>query len=302
MTQPAYVDSLNSGDLAKKVKIAKAALSHCRLCPRQCSVDRLNGVTGVCRTEDRALVASAHPHLGEEPELVGYHGSGTIFFTHCNLGCSFCQNSDISRGGIGQRADDGALADIMLDLQALGCHNINFVTPTHVAPQILAAVHIAAEKGLRVPLVYNSSGYDAVSTLKMLEGVVDIYMPDFKFWDTPIAAATCDAPDYPEIARAAIREMHRQVGVLQTDARGIARRGMIVRHLVLPADLAGTAAVARFIATELDPETYVNVMPQYHPCGERSAIDEMNRRLKPSEFAAAVAAARAAGLTRLSGF
>jgi len=301
MTAPVYVESLNAGDLAKKVKLASAVLGHCVLCPRHCGVDRLNGVTGVCRTGRHALVASAHPHLGEEPELVGDHGSGTIFFTHCSLGCRFCQNSDISRNGVGQRVDDDALADIMLDLQAMGCHNINFVTPSHVVPQILAAVHIAAEKGLRVPLVYNSSGYDAVSTLKILEGVFDIYMPDFKFWDARIADVTCEASDYPEIAREAIREMHRQVGVLQTNARGIATRGVIVRHLVLPEDLAGTAAVAKFIATELDPGTYVNVMPQYHPCGERSAIDALNRRLKPSEFAAAVAAARAAGLTRLSG-
>lgn len=301
MTPPVYLESLNAGDLAKKVEIAREALGHCRLCPRECGVDRLKGVTGVCRTGQHAIVASAHPHLGEEPELVGHYGSGTIFFTHCSLGCRFCQNSDISHKGMGQRVDDGALADIMLDLQALGCHNINFVTPSHVVPQILAAVHIAAEKGLRVPLVYNSSGYDAVSTLKILEGIFDIYMPDFKFWDEQVATATCDAPDYPEIAREAIREMHRQVGVLQTDTRGIARRGVIVRHLVLPDDLAGTAAVARFIATELDPGTYVNVMPQYRPCGEQSAVEALNRRLKPSEFAAAVTAARTAGLTRLSG-
>jgi len=271
------------------------------LCPRRCGVNRRDGETGVCRTGRQAVVSSAHPHFGEEPELVGDHGSGTIFFTHCSLGCRFCQNFDISHQGLGQALDHASLAAVMLELQGMGCHNINLVTPSHVIPQILAAVLIAAENGLRVPLVYNSSGYDATASLALLDGIVDIYMPDFKFWDSGIAGITCDAPDYPQTARRALREMHRQVGVLQTDGRGIARQGMIIRHLVLPEDLAGTAAVAAFIAEELDPGAYVNVMPQYRPCGDTSVLAALNRRLKPSEFSAALTAARQAGLTRLSG-
>jgi putative pyruvate formate lyase activating enzyme len=302
MQRPVYLESLDTGVLAQNAATAMAAMEECRLCPRQCGVDRLHGETGMCRTGRHAVVASAHPHFGEEPELVGDHGSGTIFFTHCSLGCRFCQNFDISHEGMGDRVDDASLADMMLHLQAQGCHNINWVTPSHVVPQILSAVLIAAKKGLHIPLVYNSSGYDARDTLAMLDGVVDIYMPDFKFWDPAVAAATCDAPDYPEIARQAVLEMHRQVGVLRTDSRGIARRGVIIRHLALPDGLAGSADVARFIATRLDPMTYVNVMPQYRPCGERSALSSLNRRLKPSEFTEAVITARKAGLKRLSGF
>ena len=302
MRRPSYLNGLDAGTLAKKANTARAALAQCRLCPRRCGANRLSGETGICRTGRRAVVASAHPHFGEEPELVGVNGSGTIFFTHCSLGCRFCQNADISHEGYGSAVDDAALAGMMLELQAMGCHNINFVTPSHVVPQILAAVLIAAENGLRIPLVYNSSGYDSVSTLALLEGVIDIYMPDFKFWDAQIAEATCSAPDYPETARRAILEMQRQVGTLRTDARGIALQGLIIRHLVLPGDLSGTAAIAQFIASQLDTDSYVNVMPQYRPCGETSAVEALNRRLKPSEFAAAVAAARQAGLTRLSGF
>ncbi|MFH1984519.1 MAG: radical SAM protein [Pseudomonadota bacterium] len=302
MSRPSYLEALDSGALAHQTRAARDALGQCRLCPRSCRVDRLNNETGICKTGRRAVVASVHPHFGEEPELVGVHGSGTIFFTHCSLGCRFCQNADISHEGTGQAVEDDVLAAMMLELQSLGCHNINFVTPSHVVPQILAAVLIAAEKGLRIPLVYNSSGYDSVATLALMDGVIDIYMPDFKFWDAAIAAATCDAPDYPETARLAIREMHRQVGQLQTDARGIARRGMIIRHLVLPEDLAGTAAITRFIASELTADSYVNIMPQYRPCAEVATHPALNRRLKPSEFASAVTAARKAGLTRLSGF
>lgn len=301
MRRPSYVKAHESGELAVRARKALDAMSACRMCPRQCGVDRFAGGTGVCRTGRKAVVASAHPHYGEEPELVGDFGSGTIFFTHCSLGCCFCQNDDISRGGAGQPVTDGELADMMLILQEQGCHNINFVTPSHVVPQILGAVSIAADQGLRLPLVYNSSGYDALPTLALMDGIVDIYMPDFKFWDADVAADTCDAPDYPEVARWALAEMHRQVGLLETDARGIARRGMIIRHLVLPENLADTADVARFIAKTLDPSSYVNIMPQYYPCGGPFTRPALNRRLKPSEFAEAVMAAKKAGLIRLSG-
>ena len=213
-------------------------LADCNLCPRRCAVNRLAGETGICKTAETAWVSSYNPHFGEEDPLVGRQGSGTIFFTHCNLLCNFCQNYDISHQGFGQPAPAGDLAGMMMALQSAGCHNINFVTPSHVVPQILAAVEIAAKEGLRVPLVYNSGGYDRVQTLRLLEGIVDIYMPDFKFWDPAVAAAACDAEDYPEIARRALVEMHRQVGDLKLDDRGVAVRGLLVRHLVLPEGLA----------------------------------------------------------------
>ncbi len=246
------------------------------------------------------MVASYSPHFGEEPELVGDHGSGTIFFSHCNLLCNFCQNDDISHGGHGHPVSDEDLAAMMIRLQDLGCHNINFVTPTHVIAQIVRALLPAVRQGLRIPLVYNSSGYDRTDTIRRIEGIFDIYMPDFKFWDRDIAGAACNAPDYPETAAAAIREMHRQVGELQTSARGVARRGLIIRHLVMPDNLAGTESVARFIAAELSPDTYVNIMPQYRPCYRAGDIPELNRRIRPSEFYEAVETARSVGLKRLS--
>ena len=209
-------------------------LNGCTLCPRECNVDRLSGDSGICKTQDKVLVSSYNPHFGEEAPLVGQEGSGTIFFAHCNLMCNFCQNYDISHEGHGQVIIDEQLAQIMLQLQNIGCHNINFVTPSHVVTQILSALEIAVENGLSVPLVYNTGGYDKVETLELLDGVFDIYMPDFKFWDSEIAEKTCNARDYPEIAQKAVVEMHRQVGDLVIDENGIAQRGLLVRHLVLP--------------------------------------------------------------------
>ena len=300
--KPVYAGAVTDGRLARNVRAARRAMRRCVLCPRRCAVNRLAGETGICRTGTNAWIASAHPHFGEEPELVGTHGSGTIFFTYCNLCCKFCQNEDISRDGVGREVSTEQLSGIMLDLQDQGCHNINLVTPSHVVPAILEAVLLAAERGLRVPLVYNSSGYDSLHTLRLLDGIVDIYMPDFKFWDHKVAEATCDAPDYPEAARRAIREMHRQVGVLKTDARGIANRGLLIRHLVLPDGLAGTDRVAAYITEELDPDTYVNIMPQYRPCADAGSMPPLDRRLKPSEFADAITTARRKGLKRLSGW
>ena len=275
-------------------------LKTCTICPRKCGINRLDDHRGHCKTGRRAVVSSYHPHFGEEPELVGRHGSGTIFFAHCSLLCNFCQNFDISHRGKGRTVDEAELAGFMLELQDMGCHNINLVTPTHVVPQIITALEIAREKGLRVPLVYNSSGYDRVSTLKRLEGLVDIYMPDFKFWSARVAEETCQAPDYPAVAGRAITEMYRQVGTLQTNPAGIARRGLLIRHLVLPDNLAGTREISAFIAKHISPDTYVNIMPQFRPCGLASRTRGLDRRLTAQEYLAAVKMARDQGLTRLS--
>jgi putative pyruvate formate lyase activating enzyme len=266
-----------------------------------CRVDRTAGETGFCRTGKLAVVASCGPHYGEERPLVGTGGSGTIFFTHCNLSCVFCQNYDISHGGEGTPVTAEDLAGVMLGLQRSGCHNINFVTPSHVIQPILDALVIAVEKGLQIPVVYNCGGYELVSALKLLDGVVDIYMPDFKFWDSKTALELCCAPDYPERARRALREMHRQVGDLLVDEDGVARRGVLVRHLVMPNGLAGTPGVMGFIAVEISSRTYVNIMDQYHPCGSAFQNRAINRRITPEEYKEATDAALKAGLTRLDG-
>ena len=297
--EPAYIEALNTGILKERINKAHKMMRSCTLCPRKCKVDRLAGETGVCRTGEQAYVSSFNAHFGEEAPLVGRHGSGTIFFTHCNLLCLFCQNFDISHQGYGAEVSGEQLADIMLQLQNAGCHNINFVTPSHVVPQILRAVEIAAGAGLSVPLVYNSGGYDSIPTLKLLDGVVDIYMPDFKFWDPEVAKKTCDAEDYPETARQALKEMHRQVGDLVTDETGIARRGVLLRHLVLPHGLAGTRHVMRFIAKEISINTYVNIMPQYRPCGRANAIKELSQHLSQKDFNMALEEAMEEGIERL---
>jgi putative pyruvate formate lyase activating enzyme len=244
------------------------------------------------------VVSSFNAHFGEEDPLVGKHGSGTIFFTHCNLLCNFCQNYEISHLGEGNEITNEQLAHIMLELQRIGCHNINLVTPTHVTAQILGALCIAAEKGLHIPVVYNSGGYDSVDTLRLLDGVVDIYMPDFKFWDTRVADQTCSAPDYPQISQAALLEMHRQVGDLNIEADGLASSGLLVRHLVLPGGMAGTQAVMTFIATRISPRTYVNIMPQYRPCGKAAEISALADPLTGAQFQTALQEAKDAGITR----
>ena len=274
-------------------------LDRCSLCPRECNVDRLSGDSGICKTQDRALVSSYNPHFGEEAPLVGRKGSGTIFFTHCNLMCNFCQNYDISHEGHGQTVIDEQLAQIMLHLQNIGCHNINFVTPSHVVAQILSALEVAVENGLSIPLVYNTGGYDKVETLQLLDGVFDIYMPDFKFWDSDTAEKICNAKDYPEIAQKAFLEMHRQVGDLVIDDSGIAQRGLLVRHLVLPEDLAGTRDVMWFLAEQISPNTYVNVMSQYRPCGKAAEIKDLTRSISDKEYQQAIEAAKEEGINRL---
>jgi putative pyruvate formate lyase activating enzyme len=312
-----YVALYQSGELQARAEKAWSRLRRCSLCPRRCLVDRLADGLGECRTGAPARIASYGPHFGEEAPLVGRGGSGTIFFAGCNLACVFCQNHDIS-----QPAGDPAstvtrpasvatpcslrwegtperLAELMLGLQAAGCENINFVSPSHVVPQILAALVLATQAGLRLPLVYNTGGYDSVATLRLLDGVIDIYMPDMKYADERVGERLCGAPDYPRRNRRAVLEMHRQVGDLELDERGVARRGLLVRHLVLPGGLAGTAKVARFLADEISPDTYVNVMDQYRPAHRTSLYPDISRPATGAEYREAVRATRAAGLWRL---
>ena len=300
MTQEAgYLSLHNRGLLAGRIAEAREMLAPCRVCPRNCKVDRLADEKGICRTGEKAMVSSYSPHFGEESPLVGSGGSGTIFFTHCNLLCVFCQNYDISHLGQGVETDAGQLAAMMVSLQRQGCHNINFVTPSHVVPQILAALPKAVAKGLSVPLIYNSSGYDSLETLQQLAGIFDIYMPDFKFWTGESGTRFAKAPDYPEVARKAILEMHRQVGDLVVDAEGVARRGLLVRHLVMPGGLEETREIMRFLAREVSAATYVNVMDQYRPCGRADRYPPIDRRLTNDEFQEALKLARDAGLHRL---
>lgn len=299
MAEPSYRKLHESGALEERIVSALEALKSCRVCPRDCRVDRTGGETGRCRTGRYASVASFSPHFGEEAPLVGSGGSGTIFFSSCNLLCFFCQNYEISHFNEGAPAGPQKLAEMMLRLQKAGCCNINFVSPSHVAPQILEALPAAIEGGLSVPLIYNTGGYDNIETLRLLDSVIDIYMPDFKFWDPAPAAAYCSAPDYPEKARAALKEMHAQVGDLVTDDRGIAVRGLLVRHLVMPGGLAGTARIMSFIAEEISKKTYVNVMDQYRPCYRAREDGNISRRITRREYEEALKSADDAGLTRL---
>ncbi len=297
---PLYL-KLPRSEFDGKVGLAREKLSPCTLCPRTCGVDRREGERGFCRTGDRPVVSSWGPHFGEERPLVGRGGSGTIFFTNCNLGCLFCQNYSISRLGEGMEVSTERLSSIMLELQQRGCHNINLVTPTHQVPMILEALGAAIDGGLRLPLVYNSGGYESIETLRILEGVIDIYMPDFKYWDPEKAAMFSDAPDYPGVARAAIKEMHRQVGDLVVDDEGIALRGLLVRHLVMPGGIAGTEEVVEFIAREISVDTYINIMDQYHPCYKAFDHPPLDRRITPREYRDALEAALRAGLRRIDG-
>ncbi len=294
---PSYLEAHRTGLLARRAEAATARLARCDLCPRACGVDRTRGERGVCGAGAAAEVASWGPHFGEEPPLVGRLGSGTIFLAHCGLRCCFCQNHDISFAGA-DALSPGEIALLMLRLQGLGCHNINFVTPTHYLPQLLAAVDVAAGRGLEVPLVWNCGGYEDAGALALLDGIVDIYMPDVKFADEAPARRFCGAPDYFDAARRAVREMHRQVGDLEIGTDGTACRGLLVRHLVLPGGLAGTEAVMTFLGGEISRDTWVNVMDQYHPCHRAVQHPEIARRITPAEYAAAVAAARRAGLHR----
>jgi putative pyruvate formate lyase activating enzyme len=305
--EPAYLRLQREGALAGRVALALEELRDCQACPRNCRCDRLKDERRACHTGRHAIVSSAFPHFGEEDCLRGWRGSGTIFFGLCNLRCVFCQNWDISQRRNGHECTGEEIAELMLELQETGCHNINFVTPEHVAPQVIEAVAIAAERGLRLPLVYNTSAYDALRSLRLLDGIVDVYMPDFKFWRSETALRLCLARDYPERAREAILEMHRQVGPLKFDRRGLARRGVLVRHLVMPGQQEESAAILEWLAREVSADTYVNVMAQYRPdhrvgvpsLREERPFAEIDRRPYGTELEAARDAARRAGLWRL---
>lgn len=298
--EPAYLALHRAGALAARAREALARLSSCELCARRCRADRVGRTVGaVCRTGRHAVVSSFFPHHGEERCLSGRAGSGTIFFGHCNLQCAYCQNWDLSWRGDGDSVSGDELAGMMLDLQRRGCHNVNLVSPSHVVPQILEAVAIAAERGLTLPLVFNTGGYDAEEGLRLLDGVVDVYLADLKYGDSEEARRYSRAPGYFEVARAAIREMHRQVGDLALSEEGFARRGLMVRHLVLPDGRAGTEAALRFLADEISPRTYVNLMAQYRPCYRADEHPEIARPPSAAELAAAAEAARRVGLARL---
>ncbi len=297
--EPAYLYAHRSGLLAEKVEQALRELKECNACPRRCGIDRLAGQTAACHTGRWAYVSSYFPHFGEEDCLRGWRGSGTIFFARCNLRCVFCQNWDISQQKVGDEADAARLAEIMLEVQGLGCHNVNFVTPEHVAPQIVEALPLAIEGGLRLPLVYNTSAYDAPESLALMDGLVDIYMPDFKFWEPESGLRYARARDYPEAARASIAEMFRQVGELRFDRDGMAERGLLIRHLVMPGGLDETRAIMEWIAGHLSRSTYVNLMDQYRPVYRAEKSPEIDRRPYTQELTAAHRLARQAGLTRL---
>jgi len=294
---PGYVKLYQSGELSKRVAKLYAVLESCKLCARKCQVNRLSGEKGYCRSARELVVSSFGPHFGEEPELVGQHGSGTIFLTNCNLLCRYCQNYEISHRGEGDAVTEETVAQYMLKLQNLGCHNINLVTPTHFTPQLVKAIEIAAGKGLNIPIVWNCGGYENIDTIRLLDGIVDIYMPDIKYSQREPAEKYSSTPDYFDRCREAVAEMHRQVGDLTGDERGIARRGLLVRHLVLPNNLAGSEAILRFIAS-LSRDTYINIMEQYRPCGEAYQYPEINRRPTAAEYFRVIDMARSLGLHR----
>ena len=294
---PRYVQLYEAGELEDRVAKGYEMLKSCNLCARNCGVNRLEDEKGFCNSGSRIMVSSAEPHFGEEPPLVGRYGSGTIFFTNCNLRCVLCQNYYISQLGEGQEIESEQLAGIMLELQKAGCHNINFVSPTHYIPQILDSLLIAVKSGLRIPLVHNCGGYESIESLKLLDGVFDIYMPDIKYGDNDMGEKYSNAPNYFDVVTAAVSEMHRQVGDLGINQEGIAERGLLIRHLVLPGNLAGTEKVVEFVS-RLSKNTYINIMAQYRPQNKASDYPELNRMISSEEFMNAISLAEKAGLRR----
>ena len=295
---PSYVRLFEEGELSQRIKVLREFLKECQLCPRECQVNRLKGEVGYCGAGSELMVSSAFPHFGEEPPLVGFHGSGTLFLTYCNLRCVFCQNYDISHLGKGEHTTPSDLARAMLRLQEIGCHNINFVTPTHFAPQIVASLPEAIENGLRLPIVYNCSGYESIEVIRLLEGVVDIYMPDAKYMDERFSRRFSNAPDYPEVIRKVLKEMYRQVGDLVTNSLGIAERGLLIRHLVMPGGVASSEAVLKFIAEEISVHSYVNIMDQYRPEYRAYEHSEIDRRITHQEYREAIQIAKSLHLHR----
>jgi putative pyruvate formate lyase activating enzyme len=298
MFDPDYIKLYEIGELGERVDRLYKILESCELCPRKCKVNRLKGEKGYCRSGRELVISSFGPHFGEERELVGRHGSGTIFLTNCNLLCVYCQNYDISHLGYGEETSIGEAAEIMLGLQNRGCHNINLVTPTHFAPQLVKATKDAAKRGLRLPLVWNCSGYENVEVIKLLDDIVDIYMPDMKYGESEPAKRYSNTPDYFERSREAVKEMHRQVGDLKVDERGVAYRGLLIRHLVLPNNLAGSEKVLKFISEELSKEAYINIMPQFRPSGKAYEYGELSRKPTANELYSVIKSARKLGLHR----
>lgn len=298
--EPAYLKLHRTGELYRRSRVALKSLANCMVCPRDCGINRLDDEKAVCKSGRHAIVSNFFPHFGEEDCLRGSRGSGTIFFSMCNLKCVFCQNFDISQAGEGSETDHETLARMMIFLQEKGCHNINFVTPEHVVPQILEALPLAVEMGLRLPLVYNTGAYDSLDSLRLMDGIVDIYMPDFKFWDADLSKKYLKAADYPETARAAILEMQRQAGDLVFDENGLAKRGVLVRHLLMPGFASDAKKIMAFLAREVSPNIYINIMDQYHPAGKVSAAKygEINRRLPAEELEEAYRFAKTEGLSR----
>lgn len=294
---PSYIQIYETGELEDRVTDGYEMLRDCNLCARNCGVNRIEGEKGFCKSDSNMMVSSIGPHFGEESPLVGRHGSGTIFFTNCNLGCVFCQNYDISHQQHGKVTEIDELAGSMLALQGMGCHNINFVTPTHYIPQILASLLLAAKNGLCVPLVHNCGGYESLEAIKLLDGVFDIYMPDMKYGENTAGKKYSKAPNYFDVVTAAVSEMHRQVDDLTVNSDGIAERGLLIRHLVLPNDLAGTEKIMKFIAG-LSKDSYVNIMAQYRPEYNALKYPELRRRISSAEFTNAISLARKAGLSR----
>ena len=296
--KPSYLEKLSLEDLERRAKDLLELLNDCRLCPQECRADRLNGELGNCESGKEVIISSVGPHFGEEPPLVGFRGSGTIFFTGCNLRCEYCQNYDISQLRHGNAVSIESLSDSMLNLQQIGCHNINIVTPTHFTPQIIEALIIASKKGLELPLVYNCGGYESTDTLKLLEDIVDIYMPDIKYSDNELALKYSNAKKYWSVVRAALKEMHRQVGDLRLNSLGIAKRGLLIRHLVLPNQLAGSKEVLEFISNDISKDSYVNIMDQFRPAYHADRYPELNRHIKNEEYIETVNYAESLGLHR----
>ena len=295
---PSYINLFEKGELNKRVELLQEFIKECQLCPRQCHVNRLNGEVGYCGAGSDLMISSAFPHFGEEPPLVGSNGSGTIFLTHCNLRCIFCQNYDISHLGRGDRITLSDMARAMVKLQEMGCHNINFVTPTHYASQIVASLPKAMEWGLHLPIVYNCSGYESIEVIRLLEGVVDIYMPDVKFMDEKYSKRYSNAPDYPEVIKKVLKEMHRQVGDLTTNSKGVAERGLLIRHLVMPGGVASSEAVLKFIAEEISVHSYVNIMNQYRPEYRANEYSEISHPITHQEYLEAIQLAKGFRLYR----
>jgi putative pyruvate formate lyase activating enzyme len=296
--EPSYLRLHKNGELDERIERFSKILESCELCARKCGVNRLEGEKGYCRSGQELIISSFGPHFGEEPELVGRYGSGTIFLTNCSLLCIYCQNYEISHLGYGEKVSIDKAAEIMLNLQKMGCHNINLVTPTHFTPQLVKAISVAAARGLMLPIFWNCGGYENIETIKLLDGIVDIYKPDIKYSESEPSKKYSNAPDYFERCKEVVKEMHHQVGDLKIDSEGLAFRGLLIRHLVLPNNLAGSDKVLEFLREEISKECYVNIMAQYRPCGKAYEYKELSRRPTQIEYLRVVDYAKKIGLHR----